>query len=123
MSFYDNKSGTHQMQAMEIVYNPQNWLNAVKEKGHGIRALSIIEKIDTIKEVLMMGLRLTEGISSQKLLQFAGKSFTELVDANFLSQLQTAGLLTIDGDRQYLSSKGLALHSRIISQMFEKITV
>jgi oxygen-independent coproporphyrinogen-3 oxidase len=121
MSFYDNVANVHKMQAMEIIYNPQNWLNSVKEKGHGIKELIIIEQSDVIKEILMMGLRLTRGISNDKLLQFAGKPFGEIIDAHFISQLEEAKLLVLDRQRQYLSSNGLALHSRVISQMFENI--
>jgi putative oxygen-independent coproporphyrinogen III oxidase len=121
LSFYDATNKQHKMQAMEIIYNPQNWLKSVQEHSHGIKALSTLSQDDTIKEILMMGLRLTKGISNEKLEKFADKNFDQLLDQGLLEQLFKAGLIDFDDKNYFLTNQGLALHSRIVSQIFAKI--
>ena len=43
--------------------SPQGWLDAVNKQGHGIQTLSEETHADQIAEIMMMGLRLTEGIN------------------------------------------------------------
>jgi putative oxygen-independent coproporphyrinogen III oxidase len=121
VSFYDEQEGADKMQAMEIIYNPQNWLASIANKLNGIKDLAVLSKLDTVKEILMMGLRLKEGINNERLQKFTGLNFQDIICKSFLDQLIKADLLDSNLDHPSLSNKGLALHNRIMGQMFENL--
>jgi putative oxygen-independent coproporphyrinogen III oxidase len=115
---YDNTTSSYRMQALEMIYNPQNWLTSVKNNNHGLKSFESLSKLDVAKEILMMGLRLIDGIDQQNLAKFVGKNFAQLVDAKLLKQLANLGLLCYGDEKISLSNSGLMLHSKIISQIF-----
>jgi putative oxygen-independent coproporphyrinogen III oxidase len=109
---------TPQMYALEMIYNPQNWLASIAKYSHGIKSFEPLSTIDVTKEILMMGLRLIDGIDQQNLIKFTAKNFNELVSPEFLKKLIDSGLLHYKNQKISLSSSGLMLHSKIISQIF-----
>lgn len=114
-------SSNKTMQAVELIYGPQNWLESVNNNNHGIRSLTCLTKQEVAKEILMMGLRLVSGIDNNKLIEFTDKDFEQLVGIDLLKLLQKENLLEYDSLGQKLTSNGLALHSSIIGSIFAKL--
>ncbi len=44
-------------------HKPEDWLRAVEQDGSGSQEEAVVERADRVTEMLMMGLRLTEGIA------------------------------------------------------------
>ena len=74
---------------------PERWLAAVEATGTGLEETTLIDRATAIEEMLMMGLRLTEGISRVRLERTAGQSVEALFGRN-LTPLIDAGFVTLD---------------------------
>ena len=85
--------------------SPQGWLTQIQDKGHGI-SQSVIDNQDAIcEEILMMGLRLSEGVPLSRLSQLAG-----MTDWPFTRQqiepLISEGWLSLENDQLIANFEG-----------------
>jgi putative oxygen-independent coproporphyrinogen III oxidase len=118
---YSDDDKLCQMHALEMIYSPQNWLTSVRNNNHGIKNFEALSKVEVVKEVLMMGLRLLSGIDQQNLVRFTAKNFEQLMCPRLLKQLTDLDLLSSKNEQISLSNSGLMLHSKIISQIFSTL--
>ncbi len=77
---------------------PEAWLAAVEKSGTGIDEQSPIAPEEAIGEMLMMGLRLVEGVARQRLEALAERTVEQLFAAA-LPLLVEGGFLTLDAYR------------------------
>jgi oxygen-independent coproporphyrinogen-3 oxidase len=84
---------------------PERWLAAVERVGTGIEEMAAIDRGDAVEELLMMGLRLAEGVSRVRLERAAGQDLKALFGAK-LAPLVEGGFLTLDGDRLAATAAG-----------------
>lgn len=75
---------------------PERWLELVKESGHGTGEALPVDSRQRIAEILMMGLRLTEGVDRARFVAQTGGSFEDVLDAKRLADLTDEGLLELD---------------------------
>ncbi|MBE9552308.1 MAG: radical SAM family heme chaperone HemW, partial [Proteobacteria bacterium] len=75
---------------------PERWLDLVGESGHGTGEASPVEPQQRIAEILMMGLRLTEGVGSERFADQTGGTLKNALDARRLGDLAEEGLLELD---------------------------
>ena len=66
---------------------------------------AMIDRETTIEEMLMMGLRLVEGVARRRLETLAGRTVDELF-AGVLPRLVDGGFLTLDGERLAATAAG-----------------
>ena len=99
--------------ATETVRDPKLWLNQVSEKGHGIKVREPISLHQQAEEMVLMGLRMDEGVSLQRYKTLSGQSFEEDV----LSRLQSQDLLEIIGDQMKTRPEGRAVLNYVIGQL------
>ena len=78
---------------------PEPWAERVERDGHGTTGDEVLESADKAREMLLMGLRLTEGIDPTRFHQRTGVMLTDAVDTDILTQAIDAGYLrhTADG--------------------------
>lgn len=69
------------------------------------------------EEALMMGLRLTEGISAAAFEARTGTALAEAVDGKGLAEMQRLELVEWDGDRLRLTQKGQPLLNAVIAKL------
>jgi oxygen-independent coproporphyrinogen-3 oxidase len=84
---------------------PEKWLAAVETEGTGIEETAPIDRQTAIEEMLMMGLRLVEGVSRGRLEQISGCDAETILGRN-LAPLIEGGFLTIDADRLAATAGG-----------------
>ena len=97
--------------ATEAVRLPEAWLRQVEERGHGEKPRTTLSPEDRLEELLLMGLRLAEGVGLDRLEALAAPC-PDALDREAMARLVEAGLLaTADGrlaatpaGRQRLSS-------------------
>jgi len=77
---------------------PEKWLAAIETAGTGTEETTAIDRETAIEEMLMMGLRLVEGIPRARLEDAAGQDVEMLFDDN-LAPLIDGGFLILDGER------------------------
>ncbi len=58
--------------ALATVRSPESWREQVEEQGHGLAESSPLDATDTAREMLLMGLRLNEGIETARYEQAGG---------------------------------------------------
>jgi oxygen-independent coproporphyrinogen-3 oxidase len=73
---------------------PEAWLAAIEERGSGLDEMTPIPRDAAIEEMLMMGLRLTEGVSRARLEALAERSIEDLFKPA-LSRLIEGGFVTL----------------------------
>ncbi len=83
-------------EAFHQIADPARWLGAVEARGSGTakrRTLSSLERRD---EILLMGLRLREGVDRDRFFELTGKTLEESLDARALERLIGGGFLVLD---------------------------
>ncbi|MEO1024229.1 MAG: radical SAM family heme chaperone HemW [Pseudomonadota bacterium] len=90
--------------ATEALLKPSDWLRAVQLDGTGETSRSVIPSDTYNEEVLMMGLRLEEGLPMERLYEYAYG----------IRELEKEGLLEVSDGRVKTSPKGKPLLNAII---------
>jgi putative oxygen-independent coproporphyrinogen III oxidase len=84
---------------------PERWLAAVEKAGTGIEEMVPIDRDSAVEELLMMGLRLVEGVGRAGLERAAGRRL-EILFGDNLATLVEGGFLTLDSDRLAATAAG-----------------
>jgi putative oxygen-independent coproporphyrinogen III oxidase len=75
---------------------PETWLAAAERQGHGSEERVIVAPEEHLEELLMMGLRLTEGISRNRFRRAIGREIEAALDEKRLASMIEGGFLTLD---------------------------
>jgi oxygen-independent coproporphyrinogen-3 oxidase len=84
---------------------PEKWLAAVETEGTGIEETAAIDPETAMEEMLMMGLRLVEGVSRARLGCVAGGDAETYFGSN-LAPLIEGGFLTLDAEHLAATAAG-----------------
>ncbi len=84
---------------------PERWLTAVEAAGTGMEERVMIDRETAIEEMLMMGLRLVEGVSRKRLEEIAGQNVERLFSRS-LATLIEGGFLTLDEEHLVATAAG-----------------
>lgn len=102
-------------------HKPEKWLAEVAEKGRGVQKRERLTQEELVSEILMMGLRLEEGVDERRLRELTGLGFEDCVDMEELRRFAAAGFLAFDTRAMLgnlkLTDKGLLLHSYIVPRL------
>ena len=85
---------------------PEAWLDLVERDGHATRQSDLVARPERLSEILMMGLRLKEGVPLGRIEQESALPFAQAVDAARLKRLIDGGFLALDGDRLAATQSG-----------------
>jgi putative oxygen-independent coproporphyrinogen III oxidase len=85
---------------------PETWLARVEADGHGTQETEIVEPEARAEEMVMMGLRLAEGIPRQRFRDELGLEPEDLIDMTALGHLTEGGFVTLDQDRLAATDAG-----------------
>ncbi len=75
---------------------PEAWLDLVERDGHATRQCDPVSPEARLEEMLMMGLRLAEGIDLARLQAETGRALTDWLAASRLQRLIDGGFLALD---------------------------
>lgn len=89
---------------------PENWLSAVERNGHGLQSEDALSAYDQGAEMLMMGLRLTEGVPRERLRP-------EMLDQAAIERLTAHGLLQPGSDRLVATPRGLLVLNSLLAEI------
>jgi putative oxygen-independent coproporphyrinogen III oxidase len=93
--------------------NPERWLAAVKAKGHGFVTDQALMSGEEADELLLMGLRLREGIDTARYEALAGRAF----DPARVSALTYEGLIEVAGEKLRVTAAGFPLLDAIVADL------
>jgi oxygen-independent coproporphyrinogen-3 oxidase len=84
------------------------WLETVEREGHATRQRNEVEASARLQEMVMMGLRLAEGIPAARFVAETGNGIEAALDAARLRRLIEGGFLVFEDDRLRATNEGRA---------------
>jgi len=78
---------------------PEVWAERVERDGHGMVQQSPLAQLERAREMLLMGLRLTEGIDAARFVDRTGVSLSDAIDQDVLQQALGEDYLTWQRNR------------------------
>ncbi len=93
---------------------PEVWLERVNAEGHGAHPREDLSREQRTMETLIMGMRLRQGVSLEKLTREAGQPWDAVIDRNRISALMEEGLVEMDDVSLRPTSSGLQRVNSII---------
>ncbi len=105
------------VEAVRRIAEPGRWLEAVEEKGHGTAARTLLTPEQRGEELLMTGLRLTEGVDGARFRRLTGRSLDEALEAGKLRRLVDGGFLVGDSQGLAATPSGRLLLNGVIAQL------
>jgi len=96
---------------------PETWLRAVEEKGHGSAQARTLEPSECADEMLMMGLRLHEGVAVARFHERTGLALEQAVRPGAIQRLSSGGFLSQDGRRLWATAKGRAVLNSVLAEL------
>ncbi|HET6161830.1 MAG TPA: radical SAM family heme chaperone HemW [Dongiaceae bacterium] len=85
---------------------PEAWLDLVERDGQATRQRNLVPRAERLNEMLMMGLRLKEGVPLARIEEEAPQQFRQALDQTRLSRLIDGGFLALTGDRLAATQSG-----------------
>ncbi|PWC32271.1 radical SAM family heme chaperone HemW [Azospirillum sp. TSO35-2] len=96
---------------------PEIWLERVERDGHGAATPDPVDRDARGTELLMMGLRLSEGVPLARLVEETGRPLDALVDPAALTRLVDGGFLVRDAGRLRATPGGLQRLNAVLSAL------
>ncbi len=103
--------------ATERLRAPEAWLAAVEANGHGTRVNEPVGAARRGEEMLMMGLRLKEGVDRAAFERRAGQPLDSALDRAALARLAAAGLIEDDPAGLRLTAAGRPVLDAILAAL------
>ena len=102
--------------AIESPRSPEAWLAAAEGDAAEITIRSEVEPEDQGAEMLMMGLRLREGVDLGRYARLTGRE----LPAFRIAELSSLGLLELDGSRIFATESGRIVLNAVIKQLLNQ---
>jgi oxygen-independent coproporphyrinogen-3 oxidase len=83
-------------QAVQMIAEPNAWIEQNKKQQNGIQKIEDVAELNLIEEIIMMGLRLENGISETVFKKHLNKNFSQIFDSKKLNFLIENGFLKMD---------------------------
>ena len=96
---------------------PEAWLAAVERDGHGTAETRALGAHEQAREMLMMGLRLAEGVSEAQLSERTGCDPDRVIDRAGLARLIGAGYVECRGGRLTATATGRPLLNSLLAAL------
>jgi oxygen-independent coproporphyrinogen-3 oxidase len=96
---------------------PEAWLAAVERDGHATRQRDELPPDVRLAELVMMGLRLRDGISRAAVRRETGGDVEDVLPAAALSQLAAGGFIEVDEDGLRATASGRARLDAVIARL------
>jgi oxygen-independent coproporphyrinogen-3 oxidase len=100
-------------QATSTLTDPAAWLQAVETAGHGLAVDERVDNRDRAVEMLLMGLRLREGIQLSRL----SAPFGDLVDNQAVEKCIANDLLVMHGDKLRVTQAGRPVLNALLREI------
>jgi oxygen-independent coproporphyrinogen-3 oxidase len=96
---------------------PETWLAAVEAAGHGTAETESVARRERVEEVLMMGLRLTEGVGDETMRRAAGLGLADALPPERTAPLVASGHLVVDRRGVRLTPTGRPVLNAVLARL------
>lgn len=107
--------------AITALHNPEKWLEKASLEEDPIQSSTTLSLLEKIEEILLMGLRLTKGLSLKKFHQKTGLNLLDIVNKPKLDFLIENSFLKIDEHNIKSTLNGRLVLNQIIEQLTSKL--
>jgi len=107
----DTRLATRQMKA------PALWLKKVANTGHGTQEESTITPEERAQELVMMGLRVSEGLGKARFARLAGRSVEDVVNPGSIPKLISGGFLEDTPDALCATASGRLTLNAVLREL------
>lgn len=105
-------------QAFNRVKRPEAWLKQVQDQSHGTEHTEPVgDQQDIAEELLLMGLRLKEGVWFENFNASVGQEFAEVISETRLNNLISAGFVETNEQRIKATEKGRFLLNSVLAEL------
>ncbi len=112
--FFENEKNRS---AIMMTNEPLAWLKRVEEQGNGIQTSQKVSAEELKQELILMGLRLKEGVSIRVFENFFDKNIKEILDISRLQTLENQGFIEISDNFVKIKNDKRILTNSIISKI------
>lgn len=109
--------------AIMMLHKPQKWLETVLKNNSGIQKIDEILKKELVEEIVLMGLRLENGIDNSFFYNHIDKKISEIFNFKKLEILKKENLIEFNQDFIRISKNGKILTNSIIAKICENIVI
>lgn len=103
--------------ALRQFKTPDRWLAEIAAHGHGTQEEILLEPAERIEELLLMGLRLTDGLDGVAFQHLTGKSIAQAVRGPALETMVAEGMVEWRGPALAATPKGVLLLNSVIAAL------
>ena len=96
---------------------PEAWLESVERDGHATRQRDEVATAARLQEMVMMGLRLAEGIPAARFVAETGNDIDAALDGKALKRLIEGGFLELENDRLRTTNEGRARLDAVLGNL------
>jgi len=96
---------------------PVRWLETVEAQGHGTEEETIVSSADYEIELVMMGLRLDEGVSAARFESLAGRRLDQALDPFGLRTLTEGGMVEWRDDHLRATDAGMPILNALLARL------
>ncbi|MFT6106039.1 MAG: oxygen-independent coproporphyrinogen-3 oxidase [Rickettsiales bacterium] len=104
-----------------MFHQPDSWLKKSLENGAAIQTNQTIDPDELLEEVVLMGLRLKEGIRNSVFQKHFGKNIDDIFDVEKLNDLIKNEMIFIDSDVIKITPNNLVLTNGIIKRVLRSV--
>lgn len=101
--------------ARHRIHDPARWLAKVQTDGFGTGKDTVVDAESRAEEIVMVGLRLTEGLNTDRLQALTGIDPNTLLDTDGLHRMVSGGFVTEDGPVIRATPAGMKRLNAVIS--------
>ncbi len=93
---------------------PERWLARVERAGHALAPFEPLDVRTQLAELVMMGLRLREGVALARIERLAGRPWLEALDRRGVARAERAGRLVVEEGRLRATDAGRLLLDAVL---------
>ena len=97
--------------------SPEKWLDAVENTGTGLEASEVLDAPTRAAEMLMMGMRLTEGVSAGRFQRMVGVSLQDALIRDRVDDLVEGGFIELSQHGVRTTLQGRNVLNTLISEL------
>ncbi len=97
--------------------SPRTWVNKINENNFFFAKDSLIPSKIRAQEILILAMRLCEGIDLNNLCQISNATIDEIIDMKKLGYLSDIGLVDLNNNNLRITKKGVLVLNSILSQI------
>ncbi len=101
-------------EAIMMLHSPEKWLESVDDNGHGTQVVENIEGDELVSEIIMMGLRVFDGISVSNFKEITGENIYDILPANKIAAFVENGFILSGENSLRVTKKGSLVLGAII---------